>query len=187
MLRQAGIYQPRASETIYALRFLFLVVPLVIAGILAVLMDRRYSLWIMLGGLLVAAVLVIVPRFYIYFRRKQHTQRIREGLADVIDMLGMCVSGGMPIGAALEQVARRMTAYPECANELLLLRRQAELGGIKRALEDFTQRVNLPEASQLASLYSAQYVVGHGTGRLLEPAGRSLARRAAAGGVDRGE
>ena len=160
MLRQAGIYNPRASETIYALRFLLLVVPLAIAGVLAVLLDRKYSLWIMLGGLFVAAVLVIVPRFYIYFRRRRHTQRIRDGLADVIDMLGMCVSGGMPISAGLDQVARRMTTYPECANELLLLRRQAELGGIKRALEDFTQRVNLPEASQLAGLLLRNTALG---------------------------
>ena len=32
------------------------------------------------------------------------------------------------------------------------MKRQAELGGIKHALEDFTQRVSLPEASQLAGL-----------------------------------
>ena len=44
MLRQAGIYQPRASETIYALRFVLLVAPLLVAGILAVLLDRSTRL-----------------------------------------------------------------------------------------------------------------------------------------------
>ncbi len=152
MLRQAGIYQPGASETIYALRFVLLVVPLLAAGILAVLLDSQYTLAILVSGVVLAAILVIVPRMYVYFRRRRHLQKIRDGLADVIDMLGMCVSGGLPLSAGLEQVARRMTAYPECANELLLLKRQAELGGIKHALEDFTQRVSLPEASQLAGL-----------------------------------
>ena len=152
MLRQAGIYQPRASETIYALRFVLLVAPLLVAGILAVLLDRQYTVTILVAGVVLAAVLAIVPRLYVYFRRRRHLQKIRDGLADVIDMLGMCVSGGLPLSAGLEQVARRMTAYPECANELLLLKRQAELGGIKQALEDFTQRVSLPEASQLAGL-----------------------------------
>ncbi len=152
MLRQAGIYQPQASETIYALRFVLLIIPLVVAGILAVLFDPAYTGAIMVTGLFVAVILVLVPRLYVFFRRRRQMRKIREGLADVIDMLGMCVSGGLPLSAGLEQVAQRMTAYPECANELLLLRRQAELGGIKRALEDFTQRVNLPEASQLASL-----------------------------------
>jgi tight adherence protein C len=152
LLKQAGIYQPRAGETIYALRFVLLVVPLLIAGVLAVLLDRKYTATVMVTGILIAACLVIMPRLYVYFRRRRHLQKIRDGLADVIDMLGMCVSGGLPVSAGLEQVARRMTAYPECAQELLLLRRQAELGGIKRALEEFTERVNLPEASQLAGL-----------------------------------
>ncbi len=152
MLRQAGMYHPRASETINAMRFIFLVVPLIVAGILAVVLDRVWMVPVVIGGVFVSAILVVVPRLYVFFRRRRHMERIREGLADVIDMLGMCVSGGLPLGSGLEQVARRMTAYPECANELLLLKRQAELGGIKRALADFTQRVNLPEASQLASL-----------------------------------
>ena len=152
MLRQAGIYHPRASETIFALRFVLLVVPLAATGVLAVFLDRQYTMPILVAGGMVALVLAIVPRLYVYFRRRRQMKKIRNGLADVIDMLGMCVSGGLPLNAGLEQVARRMTAYPECANELLLLRRQAELGGIKRALEDFTQRVNLPEASQLAGL-----------------------------------
>ncbi len=152
MLRQAGIYQTRASETIYALRFILLVVPLMLAGILAVLLDGKYTAPIMVTGVIVAAILMVVPRLYVYFRRRRQMRKIRDGLADVIDMLGMCVSGGLPLSTGLEQVAQRMTAYPECANELLLLKRQAELGGIKRALEDFTQRVDLPEASQLASL-----------------------------------
>ena len=69
----------------------------------------------MVTGVVVAAVLVIVPRLYVFFRRRRHLQKIRDGLADVIDMLGMCVSGGLPLSAGLEQVARRMTAYPECA------------------------------------------------------------------------
>ncbi len=36
--------------------------------------------------------------------------------------------------------------------ELLLLKRHAELGNLKRALEDFARRVNLPETDQLAGL-----------------------------------
>ena len=152
MLRQAGIYNPRASETIYAARFLLLVTPIILAGILAIILDSKWTIIVLVSGLIISAILVIVPRLYVYFRRRRHMQKIRAGLADVIDMLGMCVSGGLPLGAGLEQVARRMTTFPECANELLLLKRQAEIGGIKRALADFTERVNLPEASQLASL-----------------------------------
>ena len=182
LLRQAGIYQPRASETIYALRFVLLVAPLLVAGVLAVLLDRTYSMRIMVTGAVVAAALMIVPRLYVVVRRRRHIQKIRNGLADVIDMLGMCVSGGLPLSAGLEQVARRMTAYPECANELLLLKRQAELGGIKLALEDFMRRVHLPEASQLAGLLMRNTSLGTElVGSLTQQADHlRLARRQAA-------
>ena len=113
MLRQAGIYDPRASETIFALRFVLLVAPLVVTGILAVLLDRKYTATVLVAGAIAAGILVVVPRLYIVVRRRRrHMQRIRDGLADVIDMLGMCVSGGLPLSAGLEQVARRMTTYP---------------------------------------------------------------------------
>ena len=187
MLRQAGIYQPRASETIYALRFVLLVAPLLVAGILAVLLDSQYTVTILVAGVVVAAVLVVVPRLYVYFRRRRQMRKIREGLADVIDMLGMCVSGGLPLSAGLEQVARRMTAYPECASELLLLKRQAELGGIKRALEDFTRRVNLPEAVAVGRPAAPQHEFGHGVGRFAGAAGRPSAVGPAASGLDRGQ
>ncbi len=80
-----------------------------------------------------------------------------------------------------------MTAYPECANELLLLKRQAELGGIKRALEDFTQRVNLPEASQLAGLLLRNTSLGTELVGSLALAGRPPAFGPAASGLDRGQ
>ena len=79
---------------------------------------------------------------------------------DVIDMLGMCVSGGMPLGASLEQVAKRMTSHPECASELLLLKRQVELGGMRHALAEFVARVDIPEASQLAALLARSNHLG---------------------------
>ena len=56
------------------------------------------------------------------------------------------------MGESLDQVARRLTAYPECAHELLLLKRHAELGSLSRALADFAKRVDLPETDQLAAL-----------------------------------
>ena len=58
----------------------------------------------------------ILPRLYVYFRRRRRMRRIREALPDALDMLSMCVSGGLELGESLEQVARRLIAYPECAH-----------------------------------------------------------------------
>ncbi|MGD0898194.1 MAG: type II secretion system F family protein [Thermoguttaceae bacterium] len=152
LLRQAGIYTPRAPETIYALRFLLLTAPLLLAGVCAIFADASRTVPILVTGALISIALAVLPRVYVFFRRRRRMRRIREALPDTLDMLGMCVSGGLELGESLDHVARRLTRYPECAQELMLLKRHAELGSLRRALGDFAQRVDLPEANQLAGL-----------------------------------
>jgi len=152
LLRQAGMYAPQTSETIYAWRFVLLVAPLLIAGVCAIFFDSSRTFPIMVAGGLTAIGLAILPRVYVYLRRRRRMRRIREAIPDALDMLGMCVSGGLELSESLDHVARRLTAYPECAQELMLLKRHAELGGLNHALQDFAKRVDLPETDQLAGL-----------------------------------
>ncbi len=154
LLRQAGIYHPAARNTIYALRFLFLVTPLIIAGICVNLADPEWT-WPILGvGLLTAAVLSILPRMYVLLRRKSRVHQIRSGLADTVDMLSMCISGGLNLGESLEHVADQNKAYPALAEELRILKRQMEVGSLNLALADLNQRVEIPEIRQLSALLS---------------------------------
>ncbi|MBN2474995.1 MAG: type II secretion system F family protein [Pirellulales bacterium] len=152
LLRQAGLYRPSARTTIYALRFVLLLMPLVAAGIGAVIADSQRTWQILVLGGLAAGVLSIVPRLYVFFRRRRRMRQICQGLPDTIDMLSMCASGGLGLSESLDHVAGQMSAYPELAGELRILKRQAEVGSLKQALADFSVRVNLPEARQLASL-----------------------------------
>ena len=154
LLRQAGLYGPTAGTTIYAARFVLLLLPLVVAGILAVIVEADQTWKILFSGALAAAGLSTVPRLYVFFRRRRRVERIRRGLADTIDMLSMCTSGGLAIGDSLQHVAQQISAYPELAQELVILKRQAEVGSLKQALADLTARVDLPEIRQLATLLS---------------------------------
>jgi tight adherence protein C len=152
LLRQAGLYDPRARITIYALRFILLVAPLIVAGVLAVLADSDQTLKILLIGGAAAAGLSIVPRLFVFFYRRRRLARIRRGLPDTIDMLSMCTSGGLGLSESLEHVAGQLGNHPELAQELLILKRQAEVSSLKQALTDFASRVDLPETRQLAAL-----------------------------------
>lgn len=154
LLRQAGLHHPSARYSIYAFRFLFLVTPLVIAGICAVIADRAWTLPILVAGGLSAAVLSIIPRMYVFLRRRRRYEEIRSGLADTIDMLGMCLTGGLSLIDSLEHVAGQMGAYPALADELRTVKRQAEVGSLRLALEDLTRRVDLPEIRQLCAVLS---------------------------------
>ncbi|MBN2577861.1 MAG: type II secretion system F family protein [Pirellulales bacterium] len=152
LLRQAGLYGPHVSESIFALRFLLLLGPVVAAGICAIFAEESRTVPILLIGGLLAGVLAVLPRIYVFLRRRRRMRRIREALPDTLDMLSMCVSGGLELGESLDHVARRLTGYPECAQELMLLKRHAELGSLRQALLDFSKRVDLPETNQLAGL-----------------------------------
>ncbi len=154
LLRQAGLHRPSVRYTIYAFRFLFLVTPLIIAGICAVIAPQAWTLPILATGGLTGAVLSIIPRMYVFLKRRKRYEEIRSGLADTIDMLGMCLTGGLSLLDSLEHVAEQMGAYPALAEELRTVRRQAEVGSLKLALDDLTRRVDLPEVRQLCAVLS---------------------------------
>lgn len=152
LLRQAGLYSRTARITIYAARFVLLIVPMIAAGVWAVIAEPDQTWKILFGGAMAAAVLSIIPRLYVFFRRRNRLQRIRQGLPDTLDMLSMCTSGGLGLSESLEHVAEQIAAYPELAQELRILKRQAEVSSLKVALSDFCLRVDLPEVRQLAGL-----------------------------------
>lgn len=154
LLRSAGLYAPDAARSIYALRFVLLVAPLLIAGLAAVLAEQRYTLRILIAGAVVAGGLSVVPRLYVLARKRKRMAAIRRGLPDALDMLSMCLGGGLSLGHSLEHVARRLTDYPELAEELSILQRQSEVGSLDRALADLSGRVELAEMRQLAALLS---------------------------------
>ena len=152
MLRSAGLYQPHAAITIYALRFVLLAIPLIAAGFVAVAAPSDETFRIMMLGAFAGVALSIVPRIYVFMRRRKRQLNIRRGLADAMDMMSMCTGGGMGISQSLEHVASQLVSYPALAEELLIIRRQAEVGNLKQALADFSDRVDITEARLLTNL-----------------------------------
>ena len=152
LLRQAGLYSPTARASIYAMRFVLLFTPLVIAGVLALAAPLEMTFVIMIGGAVVATAFSIIPRLYVFFRRQRRMREIREGLADMMDMFSMCMGGGMAFSPSLENVARNLTGCPALAEELQILKRHSEVGSMRQALADFANRIDMPEVRQVASL-----------------------------------
>jgi tight adherence protein C len=152
LLRQAGLYSRTARISIYALRFVLMVVPMVIAAIIALASPYEYTVRILILGACIAGGLSIIPRLYVFFRRRSRMNEIREGLSDMMDMLSMCLSGGMPLSPSLDHVAQNLESYPSLAEELTILKRQAEVGSLRRALADFSDRIDLPQVRQVAGL-----------------------------------
>lgn len=160
LLRQAGIYQASARNSIYAMRLLLLLLPIFLAMYLGVLVPEKMTTYLMIG-LFTGATLTIIPRLYVFFVRRHRLEEIRRGMADTIDMFGMCASGGMTTSESLEHVSEQLNEYPELARELRILRRQAEVGGLESAAADLVQRVNLREMRLFANLLLRGSKLGH--------------------------
>ena len=154
LLRQAGYYSPSARGSVYALRFTLLFVPLVVTLVVALIVPTSYGFSVLIGGAMLSVVLSILPRFYIYLRQQSRIREIRSGLPDTMDMLSMCLSGGLPVATSLDYVARNLDSYPALSQELHILQKQADVGSLTHALADFSSRINIPEIRQLSSLLS---------------------------------
>jgi len=171
LLRQAGIYSPAAAASLYALRFLLLFGTLVMTGVVVLLLPVAYMWPVLAVGILLAGFLSTVPRLFVFFRRRSRMVDIRNGLADMMDMLSMCLGGGMPLSPSLDHVSQNLTGHPALAHELQILKRQSEIGSLKQALADFARRIDLPEARQVANLLKRGEQLGtQMTGALLEQA-----------------
>jgi len=152
LLRRAGLYSPSAQASVYATRFLLLFVPLVLTGVFAILLTTDYTLRVLIIGGLAAAALSIIPRLYVFSRQRRRVRQISHGLSDMMDMLSMCISGGLPIITSLDHVSQNLSNYPALSEELRILRRQAEVGSLQHALVDFGARIDLPEVRQLSNM-----------------------------------
>lgn len=161
LLRQAGLYSRSARASVYAARFVLLFIPLVIALIAAILSPREVAFRILIVGGIVAAGLSIIPRFYVLVRRNRRQLQIRHGLADMMDMLSMCLDSGMPLSPSLDHVAKNLSNYPALGEELQIVKRQAEVSSLRTALNDFSSRVDMPEVRQVAGLLARGEQHGH--------------------------
>jgi tight adherence protein C len=171
ILKQAGMYSPTARASVYAYRFLLLVFPLVCTGIIAVASPAQDTWKIMGLGGIAAALLSIIPRLYVWYCRRLRLAQINGGLADMLDMLSMCLGGGMSISASLDHVAKNLTSYPALGEELQIMKRQAEVGSLRLALADWASRVDTPEVRQVATLLTRGDVLGTSlSGSLLDQA-----------------
>lgn len=151
MLKQAGMYSPTARASVYAFRFLLMIFPIIVAGILVV--AEPQNTWrILIGGAICSMVLSVIPRLYVYAARQRRLTQINEGLADMLDMLGMCLGGGMPLSASLDHVSKNLASYPALAEELQIMKKQTEVHSLRMALAEWANRLDTPEVRQVATI-----------------------------------
>lgn len=182
-LYAAGYYQPQALANFSAIRYIAMVVPMILCGVLLLVVPPRLEP-IVIGAIVLMPILGwSLPRLYLRNKARDRRNEIEKAMPDLLDMLNMCVSQGMTVPTALERIQVEMKgAYPALEQELRIISEQSRIGSPEVALKNFSQRVDVPEVHSFTSLLMQTSRMGTSvSGALAEYAGtmrESLKQRA---------
>lgn len=156
-LRRAGYYGSSALVEFLFARNVITLGTLLAGGIAAVIADPATSLpqSLLNATLITAAVCYLLPRILLRGQANRRLSRIERGLPDALDIIRMCLTGGLPLRDSLERVARDVEFFhPDIAVEFEVVRRHAEADTMQKALKEFARRMNAQDVNALSSLVS---------------------------------
>ena len=167
-LIHAGLYGRHALTTFAGIRVCLTTIPLAL-GLMAAAIGVVEWTHSLIGASVFAILGYIAPSFWLDRRKAARQGLIRRALPDVMDMVVVCLDGGLSPVAALDKVAGEMhMAYPLIASELKLVIRGTELGqSTGEALQQFAGRFDLEELRRLASMVVESDRFGTSVGKIL--------------------
>jgi tight adherence protein C len=152
-LIQAGYYSRQAIVVFLGVKLLLMIGPALLGVLLGLggLLPVRNGL---IFGALVGVFGMIAPSFWLDRRKSARQVAFRRALPDALDVLVICLEGGLSLTGALKRVAGELrTAHPALAKELNILQREVRLGrSTGEALQQFGARTDLEEIRSLASV-----------------------------------
>lgn len=152
-LKQAGDYAPHARENLAATRFLFMMGSLLIGGVCVLMAPRSVERVLLVGTLVMTALGWSVPSLLVKSRAKSRRTEIERAIPDMMDMLNMCVSQGLTVPDSLSRISIDLKpVYPALAQELSIVVDQAKVGTLGEALQNFAERIDLPQVDSFTSL-----------------------------------
>lgn len=156
-LKRAGYYRSTALVEYLATRNLLIVLVLIGTGIGCVLADPGSNIpeIILVVGLLVAGAGYGLPRIVLHSQANRRVHRIQKGLPDALDLVMMCLTGGVPLRTALKRVTEEVRfSHPDIAVEFDIIRRHADANSMSDALKQFARRIDAPDVNTLSLMIS---------------------------------
>jgi tight adherence protein C len=168
-LLQAGFYSNRASLIFFTVRCLSLLVPLLVAYVVGRQGWLPMTTSMMLGMFLGVAG-IIAPSFMLDFKKRARQQSMRRALPDALDVLNICLEGGMSLSGSVSRVAQELaSAHPALALELAIVDRETRMGrSVADSIRSFADRFDLSELRSLASVIAQAERYGASVAQALE-------------------
>jgi tight adherence protein C len=126
-LLKAGIYGSSKASWFFAVKFCLMTVPCVVSGAAGLLgwiaPERALLLGSTLGGFG-----ALVPSFWLDKKIRQRHLSIRRSLPDFLDLMIVCLEGGLSLQETLRRVNEELQlAHPILAHELSVVERDIDL------------------------------------------------------------
>ena len=156
-LRRAGYYSPTALIEYMATRNSLIIAVIVVTGSLAVLADPGTSIpeLLLMLGFGTSILGYGLPRMLLHRQANQRAERIQRGLPDALDLITMCLTGGITLPKSLERTTGELKqSHPDVAVEFEIIRRHADADTMPNALRQFAKRIDAPDVNALAALVS---------------------------------
>ncbi len=152
-LTHAGFYGRQAMAIFLGTKLLLIIVPAAIGlflGVTGVLPTTEAFL----GGACLGIGGMIGPSFWLDGRKAKRQTSFRRSLPDALDLLVICLEGGLSLPGSLKRVGTELrTAHPVLALELNIVQREIQLGSSPgEALQKMGIRTDLEEIRSLASV-----------------------------------
>ena len=127
-LMRAGFQSRNAVAVLLATKFLFLLGAVLLLVPAVAVLDADFTM----GMLMVAAgagLVFFLPDIYVDIYARKRAQEVRMHLPDMVDLLEVCVSGGMGLDQAWNAVAEEIRQVsPLLADEMALTTLEMQLG-----------------------------------------------------------
>lgn len=152
-LVNAGYYSRQAMPAYLAAKVLLMAGPPAICFALFASRVFNFNQAMMFGSAF-GMLGIIGPRTWLDRAKSARQIRMRRALPDALDVLVICVEGGLSLAAALQRVEQELeVVHPELAGELGIVRQEVHLGRtVGEALRHFGQRADLEEVRNLATV-----------------------------------
>jgi tight adherence protein C len=155
-LRRAGYYHRFAFEEFAALRNVLTIGWLLFVGTLIVVAagpDDDLTAKLLLVGFAGTGLCYGLPRLILHSKANGRKRRIEYSLPDALDMITMCMTGGLPLERALARAGKELNpTHADLACELRILGRQMEAGSLDGAIGQFADRIDTADVHSLAAM-----------------------------------
>jgi tight adherence protein C len=152
-LIHAGLYRRQAMVVFLGAKVMLMVAPAVLGVVASLIGLVTFQQGLIFGGSLGIGGL-IGPSFWLDKMKQMRQSSFRRALPDALDVLVICLEGGLSLPAALKRVSSELRiVHPALAAELAIVQREIQLGRTSgEALRKMGERSDLEELRSLASV-----------------------------------